>query len=182
MSEKQKNKRKLTSEDDLFVDTDEEDISHKKPNLTRNESQHSISSSSEESEENEKKEDKKECPYGSKCYRKNPKHFQEFKHSKDSFANNMTEKWNKSSPFNYFLTKVKGINTEYNSNQAVHIKGKIMSINEINKEQIDQIVVFFQIYRYFIRIFWRTCSICTSKKKNNYFLILFIYYVFNELL
>lgn len=126
MNEKSSNKRKFTSEDDLFCDSEEEDKTHKKLNLnlTRKESQHSISGSSQESEKDDDKKDKDECPYGSKCYRKNPKHFQEFKHSGDNKSESMYEKWNRSCPFNYFLTKVSGVNAKYNSNQAVHIKGE----------------------------------------------------------
>ncbi|CAD5123083.1 DgyrCDS11459 [Dimorphilus gyrociliatus] len=145
MDKKASSKRKWPSEADLFGDSEEEDSPNKKPSLTRQETNHSISSSNEESEKDDGYA-KKECPYGSNCYRKNPKHFLEFTHSKGSFSESLNDKWNRSSPFNFFLTKAKGIDNKYNANQSVHIK-------EILSESFGELVQSAQ-FNYKIDVDW----------------------------
>ncbi|GFO34675.1 tyrosyl-DNA phosphodiesterase 1-like [Plakobranchus ocellatus] len=71
------------------------------------------------------------CKYGSKCYRKNPSHAEEFYHPSkrktDDAAACSPEKRPKQAyqelqPFNFFLTKVKDIKNQYNSTGALNLK------------------------------------------------------------
>ncbi|XP_064622504.1 tyrosyl-DNA phosphodiesterase 1-like [Lineus longissimus] len=76
------------------------------------------------------------CPYGDKCYRKNPEHRKEFRHIDSVRASpppkkkpkidvpnmDVTEKYKNGRPFNFFLTTVHGIEKEYNAKLAFGIK------------------------------------------------------------
>lgn len=69
---------------------------------------------------------KEECPFGSRCYRKNPKHLQELTHPSkqyetetkrikiESGSTDPLAVWHESSPLNYLLTTVYGIPDQYN--------------------------------------------------------------------
>ncbi|VDI74315.1 tyrosyl-DNA phosphodiesterase 1 [Mytilus galloprovincialis] len=86
------------------------------------------------------------CQYGSKCYRKNPSHLQEFSHSDDnqqtSGSSRTTQEspprkkpkisitgprspdqvYSEGQPYSFFLTKVHGIQNQYNQVLAMDIK------------------------------------------------------------
>ncbi|XP_064603325.1 tyrosyl-DNA phosphodiesterase 1-like [Liolophura sinensis] len=86
------------------------------------------------------------CKYGSKCYRKNPSHRAEFRHTEDhrpssaedksskqsfkssgSHRRTFSEVYEEAQPVSLFLTKVSGIPALHNGSFAVHIKDILSS-------------------------------------------------------
>eukprot|EP00057_Strongylocentrotus_purpuratus_P005197 XP_003730413.2 PREDICTED: tyrosyl-DNA phosphodiesterase 1 isoform X2 [Strongylocentrotus purpuratus] len=98
---------------------------------------------------------KPECPHGTKCYRKNPSHLEEYAHPGKRSPGKTSPKRQRSdarssplsclevveraSPYGFVLTKVEGIKPTYNNQYAVHIKdildpcmGKLVASAQFN--------------------------------------------------
>ncbi|XP_041468540.1 LOW QUALITY PROTEIN: tyrosyl-DNA phosphodiesterase 1-like [Lytechinus variegatus] len=145
-------KRKLESDSDSGPQNEDEDRRGKKKTGVKTKSQEKkslISQSTkrlkkedtviiEEGETSMPRGSKEECHYGSKCYRKNPSHLEEYTHQGKKSPGKPSPKRQKSegkkyplscpeaikesSPYGFLLTKVEGIASTYNNQYAVHIK------------------------------------------------------------
>lgn len=94
--------------------------------------------------ENKKPDDRPLCKYGEKCYRKNPDHHKQFRHCGSPSKRRKIESdkiicHSKSSNFNFFLTRVTGIDSKYNQLIALNIRdllspleGKLKSSVQFN--------------------------------------------------
>ncbi|XP_067119968.1 tyrosyl-DNA phosphodiesterase 1 [Centruroides vittatus] len=130
------------SDSDRTIDSDElrESLNTSKIHSVRSHSSklHEISSSDDDEKRNHKvnkskkdenkTENRKEvdkrplCKYGEKCYRKNVKHREQFRHFGGAAKKRKFDKIkHKRSTFNFFLTKVTGIDSKYNQLIALNI-------------------------------------------------------------
>lgn len=158
------NMKGRTGSEDLFADSDDDNIcraSHSKENISQTSSTKKTNSPKEtdpydadtdvenDSFRNSKttqatKSNKPLCRYGSKCYRKNPSHAQEFHHpvkrksggavacspekkpktqsSKVTQVKSAKDVVEEFQPFSFFLTKVKDLQSQHNATGALSIK------------------------------------------------------------